>query len=122
VDSIALDIKVELENYTKIFPTTIQPSNIGGSLDFCEQAQSDGRLKDFEVVHTIFPYVGYETQLKSISDKVNVNTRFVLQQGVSRDRTLEPLSRDQLWDLAKTNIRQTDVRIRSRTGGEECVK
>lgn len=121
VDSIALDIKTELENYNEIFPKSIRPANIGGSLDFCEKAQSDGRLKDFEVVHTIFPYNGYEERLTKISNSVAVGTRFVLQQGSPRDRNIEPLTRDQLFKLATTCVRQTNVKIRTKECGEETI-
>ncbi len=121
IDSIALDIKVEIENSKLIIPETHNSSCILSALRICEKARANNNLNDFEVVHTIFPYDGYESRLKSISGSVSKETRFVLQQGISINRLIDPLSREQLYSLAQTNIQQQYKLIRTKECGEEIL-
>jgi len=122
VDSIALDFKSDLNHIHDYISPAVPGSAIIRSLETCEKARDNGTLSDFELVHTIFPYGDYEDQLKNISGYASKSTRFILQQGIPRDREVEPLSRDKLRELAEKDINQSVVKIRTRTHGEEVVK
>lgn len=120
VDSVALDFKVDQSKINTVLRNGFDKDVVTKSLEICERYYNNNSLKTFEVVHTIFPYEGYEQQLIEISNTVRIDTPFVLQQGVPRDRTVKPLPRNKLMELTK-NIRQKNIRIRSMSNGEESV-
>ena len=121
VDSIALDFKVDPTKMNTVLRKGFDNNVVIKSLSICETHYKNKTLQIFEVVHTIFPYEGYEQQLIVISNAVGTDTPFVLQQGIPRDRTIKPLPRTKLLELTN-NIKQKNVRIRSMSNGEEVVR
>ncbi len=110
VDRIALDLKARWERYDNLLKKKFA-AKVKRSLQLCTEARSNGRLKEFEVVVTLFR--GYEDEVKYISRETE-GVDLVLQQGV--EGALVPLSCQELKRIADTTGRR--VKIRTREEGE----
>lgn len=110
IDRIALDIKTRWEQYPNLFGVDLV-AEVQQSLDLCRIAYLEGRLKEFEVVVTLFH--GCESDVQYIAAAAE-GVDLVLQQGVQG--RIAPLTDHELQRVADQIGRR--VRIRTRTGGE----
>jgi pyruvate formate lyase activating enzyme len=109
-DRIALDIKARWQRYDNLLkvPCVI---NVQRSLALCRAARKSGKLREFEVVITLFR--GYEDEVPYIARECD-DVDLVIQQGVQGD--IPPLSCSELKKIA--DLLNRCVRIRTREGGE----
>ncbi len=110
IDRVALDIKARWERYPNLFGVDLV-TEVQRSLALCRTAFLEDRLKEFEVVVTLFR--GCEGDVQYIA-KTAGEVDLVLQQGVQGK--LPPLTDHDLQRVADQVGRR--VRIRTRTGGE----
>ncbi len=110
VDRIALDVKARWERYDNLLKQRFS-RQVKASLDLCSAAHREGRLREFEVVVTLFR--GYEDEVKYIARDLRGGD-LVLQQGI--DGAIPPLSSKELQELADRLGQR--VRIRTRDEGE----
>jgi pyruvate formate lyase activating enzyme len=109
-DRIALDIKARWQRYDNLLKVPCV-NNVQRSLAICRAAWKSGKLREFEVVITLFR--GYEDEVPYISRECG-DVDLVIQQGVQGD--IPPLSCSELKRIADQLNRA--VRIRTREGGE----
>lgn len=110
VDRVALDIKTRWERYPNLFGVDLV-AEVQQSLELCRTAHQEGRLKEFEVVVTLFS--GCESDVQYIAATAG-GVDLVLQQGVQEK--LAPLTDHDLQRVADQIGRR--VRIRTRIRGE----
>ena len=110
VDRIALDIKARWQRYDNLMKVHCV-SKVQQSLAICSAARKSGKLREFEVVVTLFR--GYEDEVQYIAQECT-GVDLVIQQGVQGD--IPPLSCSELKKVADPLNRI--VRIRTREGGE----
>jgi pyruvate formate lyase activating enzyme len=142
IDRVALDFKTRWEGFSarpEGYTAAVKasyPKEVSRSICICRAARDAGRLREFEVVVTLFP--GNEAELAAIAKQAG-DADLVLQQGEMKkfrghwvtsgdiegcslwnERELRkerpPLTFDELVELAGS-IRRT-VKIRTREGGE----
>jgi pyruvate formate lyase activating enzyme len=109
-DRIALDIKARWQRYDNLLKVPCV-NNVQRSLAICKAAWKSGKLREFEVVITLFR--GYEDEVPYIARECG-DVDLVIQQGVQGD--IPPLSCSELKRIADQLNRA--VRIRTREGGE----
>ena len=110
VDRIALDIKARWQRYDNLMKVPCV-GKVQHSLAICRAARKSGKLREFEVVVTLFR--GYEDEVPYIAQECT-GVDLVIQQGVQGD--IPPLSCSELKKIADPLNRI--VRIRTREGGE----
>ena len=110
VDRIALDIKARWQRYDNLLKVPCV-GKVQHSLAICRAARKSGKLREFEVVVTLFR--GYEDEVPYIAQECT-GVDLVIQQGVQGD--IPPLSCSELKKIADPLNRI--VRIRTREGGE----
>jgi pyruvate formate lyase activating enzyme len=115
LDSVALDIKMMDRFSDKKYAFDYKVS-----LDLCLKLFLSGELKDLEIVYTVFPGTNFDQNINQLSNEIPDNIRLIVQQGIPRNRDSVPITRDELIKIAKT-LKQTDVRVRTRTNGEEVI-
>lgn len=110
LDRVALDLKARWERYDNLLRKKFS-KKVRTSLDLCTRAHQEQRLREFEVVLTLFR--GYEDEVQYIVRNLKGGD-LVLQQGV--DGKIPPLSAAELRAIAdRLGMR---AKIRTREEGE----
>jgi len=129
VDLICMDVKAPLtrDAYLRIcgIDAAKHVSDSLGLYGLCRENKID-----FEARTTVFPdFIGSPQEIRSIAESIREiagDVRYIIQQGIPehawKDVPERAYTRDELISLAKIASQfLSDVRIRTRESGEECV-
>ena len=112
LDLVHMDIKTRWDHYPHLFRVGPEvTAHVRESLNLCMEANEDGRLKEFQVVVTLFP--GREDDVYYIAKEIGDHD-LVLNQGV--EGSIPPLKFDEMKKIADKLRRP--VKIRTREDGE----
>ncbi|MEA1965718.1 MAG: anaerobic ribonucleoside-triphosphate reductase activating protein [Euryarchaeota archaeon] len=129
VDLICMDVKAPLTRDVYLTICGIDAaSHVSDSLGLCGLCREN--KIDFEARTTVFPdFIGSPQEIRSIAESIREiagDVRYIIQQGIPehawKDVPERAYTRAELISLAKI-ARQflSDVRIRTKESGEECV-
>ncbi|MBA1342952.1 MAG: 7-carboxy-7-deazaguanine synthase [ANME-2 cluster archaeon] len=129
VDQICMDVKAPLERDAYLRISGVDAANrVSESLGLYELCKENEI--GFEIRTTVFPdFIGSPQEIQLIAESIREiagDVRYIIQQGIPehawKDMPERAYTRDELISLAQI-ARQflSDVRIRTKESGEECV-